>query len=73
MVLGIPEYDGRSAFDTVTDPNAFPSPTDGGDLPAFVNMFPRQDGAYDTRRVNDFDDAREPRAFGDPSDGQTVI
>ena len=68
-----PEYDGRSAFDTVTDPNAFPSPTDGGDLPALVNMFPRQDGAYDTRRVNDFDDAREPWAFGDPSDGQTVF
>jgi hypothetical protein len=71
----VPTYDGHSAFANVTDPNAFPSPIFGdARLPRVVDLFPRPaDFPYDTRRVNDFDDAREPWTFGDPSDGQTVF
>jgi hypothetical protein len=71
----VPTYDGHSAFANATDPNAFPSPIFGdARLPRVVDLFPRPaDFPYDTRRVNDFDDAREPWTFGDPSDGQTVF
>lgn len=69
-----PSFDGAAAFATVTDPNAIPSPTFKGKLPSLVDMFPRPaDFAYDARRVNDVDSAREPWAFGDPADGQTVL
>jgi hypothetical protein len=55
-----PTFDGHGLFPTVTDPNAVPSPTFGGALPAFVRMDPRPDDfPYDARRVNDVD------AFGD--------
>jgi hypothetical protein len=53
---------------TVTDPNGFPSPTFGDNLPAFVSLFPRADGAYDARRVNDVDKAGESWASMFPSD-----
>ena len=54
---------------TVTDPNALPSPTFGGNLPAFVSLFPRADNVvYDARRVNDVDKASEAWSlFGLPS------
>jgi hypothetical protein len=69
-----PDFDGAAAFATVADPNAFPSPTHHGNLPGLVDMFPRPaDFPYDARRVNDVDSAREQWAFGDPTDGQTVL
>jgi hypothetical protein len=55
-----PSFDGHGLFPTVTDPNALPSPTFGGNLPAFVYMHPRaisQGDPYDARRVNDVDAA----------------
>ena len=65
-----PTYDGANTFPfhpTVTDPNAFPSPTFGGNLPSFVSLFPRADGDYDARRVNDVDKAvRAVELFGLP-------
>ena len=55
-----PSFDGAGVFPTVTDPNALPSPTFGGHLPAFVRMDPREDpGVFDARRVNDVDTANE--------------
>jgi hypothetical protein len=58
-----PEYDGANTFPfhpTVTDPEAFPSPTFGGDLPRLVRLVPRaNDFDYDARRVNDVDGASE--------------
>jgi hypothetical protein len=58
-----PSFDGHGLFPTVTDPNAVPSPTAGGNLPAFVRMDPRPDFPYDALRVNDVD------AFGDEWEG----
>jgi hypothetical protein len=58
-----PSYDGANTFPfhpTVTDPEAFPSPTFGGDLPFLVRLKPRADDfPYDARRVNDVDGAAE--------------
>ncbi|WP_270045195.1 hypothetical protein [Solirubrobacter ginsenosidimutans] len=70
-----PTFDGHSAFATVTDPNAFSSPTFDGDLPAFVSLFPRPDGDYDTRRVNDVDKPGEEWSFFNltPFDGQSFL
>ena len=53
---------------TVTDPNGFPSPTFGDNLPAFVSLFPRADGSYDARRVNDVDKAGESWVTQFPTD-----
>jgi hypothetical protein len=58
-----PDYDGANTFPfhpTVSDPEAFPSPTFGGDLPSLVRLAPRADDFdYDARRVNDVDGASE--------------
>jgi hypothetical protein len=69
-----PSFDGHGLFPTVTDPNAFPSPTFGGILPAFVRMAPRPDDlAYDARRVNDVDKAGESWTRPDVDDGQDIF
>jgi hypothetical protein len=63
--LGIP---------SVTDPNAFPSPTYGDNLPGFVGMLPRPaDFPYDAQRVNDVDAAGEPWFFPTPAHGQNFL
>jgi hypothetical protein len=52
--------DGNGLFPAVSDPEAFPSPTFGDDLPFLVNLRPRaNDFPYDARRVNDVDGASE--------------
>jgi hypothetical protein len=68
-----PSFDGAGAFPTVTDPNAAPSPTFGGNLPGSVRMDPREDGAYDARRVNDVDSAAEDWAGLQADFGQTRL
>jgi hypothetical protein len=72
----IPSFDGFSAFPSVTDPNAVPSPTWAPDLPAFVKLHPRSDDLpYDARRVNDVDSAGEEWKGGGPEldYGQTTL
>lgn len=72
-----PSYDGANTFPfnpTVSDPNAVPSPTFGGLLPAFVRLNPRLDDLpYDARRVNDVDQSGED--FDNPKTdyGQTRL
>jgi len=71
-----PSFDGAGALPTVTDPNAIPSPTFGGNLPAFVRLDPRPDDfPYDARRVNDMDTASEnwDDPNGQPDYGQTRL
>jgi len=72
-----PTYDGANTFPfhpTVSDPNAVPSPTFFGNLPAFVRIAPRLDDLpYDARRVNDVDQPGED--FDNPKTdyGQTTL
>jgi hypothetical protein len=54
-----PSFDGALAFPSVTDPNALPTPTAFGTLPDSIVLSPREDGAYDARRVNDVDISAE--------------
>jgi hypothetical protein len=68
-----PSFDGAGVFPTVTDPNAVPSPTFGGNLPASVRLQPREDGAYDARRVNDVDSAAEAWSGIKADFGQTRL
>ena len=68
-----PSFDGAGAFPTITDPNAAPSPTFRGNLPATVRMNPREDGAYDARRVNDVDSAAEDWSGLKDDYGQTRL
>jgi hypothetical protein len=69
----VPSFDGAGAFPTVTDPNATPSPTFGGNLPAAVRLDPREDGPYDARRVNDVDSSAENWAGVQADFGQTRL
>src|SRR4029077_9662082 len=66
---------GNALFPSVTDPNAFPSPTFDGFLPGFVDLFPRNDpGTYDAQRVNMVKDARgDFLPFNIPGQGQTFL
>jgi hypothetical protein len=72
-----PTYDGANTFPfnpTVSDPNAVPSPTFGGLLPAFVRIAPRlNDLPYDARRVNDVDQSGEDFGNVKTDYGQTRL
>lgn len=72
-----PSYDGANTFPfhpTVSDPNALPSPTFFGDLPAFVRIAPRlNDLDYDARRVNDVDQSGEEFGNVKTDYGQTRL
>jgi hypothetical protein len=68
-----PSFDGAGAFPTVTDPNAAPSPTFNGNLPASVRLDPREDDVYDARRVNDVDSAAEAWSGIKADFGQTRL
>jgi hypothetical protein len=66
--------DGNGLFASVSDPEAFASPTFGDSLPGFVRMVPRPaDFSYDARRVNDVDKNGEHWAFPTPDADQTMF
>lgn len=66
-------FDGRGAFPDVTDPNGIGDPVFGDNLPDLVDIFPRQAGTYDARRVNDVESARALWTFPTVFDGQTFL
>ena len=65
---------GNILFPSVTDPNAFLSPTFDGNLPGFVGLLPRPaDFPYDAQRVNDVEVAGEDFFFPTPAHGQNFL